>query len=371
VSRSAPECWLNVFPLNIHNMVERCQAYEAEGWDGIGIGDSQCIVQDPFLLIALAFSATRRLRLMSAVSNVFTRHPSVLANVAATLQEQSAGRFVLGMGRGDSPFSYLGIAPGAFEHYDRSIRKLQGYLRGEELPFDPKDIRDGSAPISKIKLGDAPSGTELKWLDRSVPKTPVDIHTGGPRAIRLAAQQCERVTLIVGASLDRIRWGLDLIHQACDEIGRDPKTLNIGVMLSIVPYPDRARARQLGAGHQASTIRAAALMGHFTGPYSDADRAEVEGVIGAYDINNHATAHTPQSGVLSPGFTDRHFVVGPPAECVAQVREILALGVDRLHIATSSAIDSLSGGATEQEIEDSRIVHHLLVNEVVGVLKRP
>ena len=370
MSADAPECWLNVFPLNVRIMAERCRAFEAEGWDGVGIGDSQCLTQDPFLLIALGLAATSRLRLVPSVTNVFTRHPSVLANLAATLQEQSGGRFVLAVGRGDSPFSHLGVAPGAFEHYERSIRKLQGYLRGEVVPFDPKDIRDGSAPLSKTKLGDVPLGTELKWLDRSVPKVPVDIHTGGPKTLRMAARYCERITLVVGASPDRIKWALDIIRQSCEESGRDPKEINVGALLSVVPHPDRNRARQLGAGHQASMARASANLGHLTGPYSDADRAEVLAVINAYDINNHVGGHTPQARILSQDFTDRHFVIGPPKECVAQIRELVSLGVDRLHIATSSTHDALRG-ATEAEIEESKTVHRLLVEEVLRPLKNP
>jgi|KBSSwiStaDraftv2_1062776.scaffolds.fasta_scaffold65361_3 5,10-methylenetetrahydromethanopterin reductase len=368
MSTKAPECWLNVFPLDIHNIAERSRTFEAEGWDGIGIGDSQCLCQDPFLLIALGFAATRRLRMVVAVSNVFTRHPSVLANLAATLQDQSQGRFVLGIGRGDSPFSHLGIAPGSFEHYERSIRKLQGYLKGEVVPFDPKDIRDGSAPISKITLGQIPPGTELKWLDRDIPKPALDVHTGGPQTLRMAARYAERITLVVGAAPERIRWAVDLIHRSCEEFGRDPKEINIGALLSVVPHPDRTRARQLGAGHQAASMRATAILGHYSGPYSDADRDEIARVISAYDMNNHVGGHTPQAGILSQDFTDRHFVVGPPEECVAQIREIVSLGVDRLHIATSSTHDALRG-ASEAEIEESKTVHRLLVEEVVRPLK--
>jgi alkanesulfonate monooxygenase SsuD/methylene tetrahydromethanopterin reductase-like flavin-dependent oxidoreductase (luciferase family) len=53
------------------------------------------------VLTALA-EATRRLMLGPLVLNVANRHPGVLANMAATLQQVSGGRLLLGIGAGGS-----------------------------------------------------------------------------------------------------------------------------------------------------------------------------------------------------------------------------------------------------------------------------
>ena len=62
---------------------------------------------------ARAPTATERLRFATGVTNAFTRHPAALANVAATVQETSGGRFVLGIGRGDTALFHLGRKPDA------------------------------------------------------------------------------------------------------------------------------------------------------------------------------------------------------------------------------------------------------------------
>ncbi|MFM8868100.1 MAG: LLM class flavin-dependent oxidoreductase, partial [Ilumatobacteraceae bacterium] len=50
-------------------------------------------------------ASTSRVGLGSLVANAQLRHPVVLANAAATIQQMSGGRFILGIGAGASPTS--------------------------------------------------------------------------------------------------------------------------------------------------------------------------------------------------------------------------------------------------------------------------
>src|SRR6478735_7703974 len=59
--------------------VERqAQRAEAAGWDGITFTDSQNLVGDPFVAVALAARATDTLRFATGVANVATRVPAAL-----------------------------------------------------------------------------------------------------------------------------------------------------------------------------------------------------------------------------------------------------------------------------------------------------
>jgi probable F420-dependent oxidoreductase len=53
---------------------------------------------DGFTTLAAAIAVTERVRLATGIVNPYTRGPSVLAQTAATMQELSGGRFVLGLG---------------------------------------------------------------------------------------------------------------------------------------------------------------------------------------------------------------------------------------------------------------------------------
>jgi len=93
---------------------EQSRRLEAAGYDGVAIWDhfvSRGVRRDPVLecwttLAALAGS-TSRLRLMTFVLNVMNRPPAVVARMAATLQEASGGRLVLGIGIGGHPAEHL------------------------------------------------------------------------------------------------------------------------------------------------------------------------------------------------------------------------------------------------------------------------
>src|SRR5215470_6073891 len=94
---STLELWSMRIP-EIGTVVAQARRAEALGWDGVTFTDSQNLIGDPFVAVALAAAATENLRFATGVTNAFTRHPAALANVAVTVQETSGGRFVLGIG---------------------------------------------------------------------------------------------------------------------------------------------------------------------------------------------------------------------------------------------------------------------------------
>ena len=154
---------------------------EAEGFDGLSFGDTQCINADPFVGLTAAAIATTTLKLEVGVTNPVTRHPAVTACSIASVQVESAGRAVLGIGRGDSAVSRLNMRAAPVEALEAYVTRLQRYLAGEIVDIDGK-------------------GTSLEWLGTlSLPKVPVDVAATGPAVIGVGARLAERVTFNVGA----------------------------------------------------------------------------------------------------------------------------------------------------------------------------
>lgn len=98
---------------------------EKSGFDGVWIydhfsavtlgGDS---ISDPWPLLGAISATTARISLGPLVTNLTVRHPVHIAVAAATLQDLSEGRFILGVGAGagrESPFSHemsmVGLEP--------------------------------------------------------------------------------------------------------------------------------------------------------------------------------------------------------------------------------------------------------------------
>ena len=109
---------------------------EESGFDGIGIVDTQNLAADPYSELCLAAHATKHLKLRTAVTNPVTRHPAVTASAIATVQAESGGRAILGIGRGDSAVAKIGERAPSSKDFARYISQVQGFLRGEEVTLD-------------------------------------------------------------------------------------------------------------------------------------------------------------------------------------------------------------------------------------------
>lgn len=152
---------------------EQSRRLEAADYEGVAIWDhfvSRGVRRDPVLecwttLAALAGS-TSRLRLMTFVLNVMNRPPSVVARMAATLQEASGGRLVLGIGIGGHPAEHVayGIpfpaAPERVARLEEAVAVLRTLWSGgpvtRESPFYP--LADAHAfplpqPVPPIIVG--------------------------------------------------------------------------------------------------------------------------------------------------------------------------------------------------------------------------
>jgi len=81
---------------------------EEAGWDALlvwdhvaGEKDLRWEIADPWILLAAAALATRRIRLGTAITPVARRRPSKLAREVTTLDRLTGGRMILGAGLGD------------------------------------------------------------------------------------------------------------------------------------------------------------------------------------------------------------------------------------------------------------------------------
>ena len=315
---------------------------EERGWDGITFTDSQNLVGDPFVAVALGATVTERLRFATGVANAFTRHPAALANVAVTVNETSGGRFVLGLGRGDTALFHLGRKPQPVVDFIAATTQLQAYLAGETIDVNGHPSR-------------------LQLLDRCrQPKVPLDIAVSGPRMIEFAARIAERVTLAVGADPDRIAWAIDLTRKAAADAGRDPDEISLGAYVTVGCHPDLDIGRSLISGAVAAFAHFSSMPGSTGAGLSAADREVVAEVGRRYDSNEHLRNTAAHTAPLEPEFVDRFAVVGPPDVCTERLLGLVELGIDRF------VVTGPSFGASG---EHRRTADELVTNELLPALR--
>ncbi len=333
---------------------------EAEGWTGMGIVDSQCLSGDPYVAAAIAGAATSTLMLATAVTNTATRHPAVAATAAASVQAETGGRFVLGIGRGDSALAYLGLAPASVAQFAAHLERLQGYLRRDEVPFDlAADAVNGLHSSATLHMDNEPTVSRLRWLRDGSVKVPVDVAASGPKVIDVAARLADAVTFAVGVDPARIRWAIDRAHQARAAAGLDPATLGLGAYVPLFVHDDPATARQLISGSVGSFARFSVMHGTVTGPVTESQRDTLTKVHAAYDMTAHFTQGSRQSQQLTDEVIDAFALAGPPSYCLERLEQLRELGLRRFY---------LTGPGLGSDREAAAASHRRIVAEILPAI---
>jgi alkanesulfonate monooxygenase SsuD/methylene tetrahydromethanopterin reductase-like flavin-dependent oxidoreductase (luciferase family) len=158
---------------------------------------------------------TEELLLGTGVIPMPARTARLAAMAAATVQERSGGRHILGVGTGRA-------APGALE-------RLRAYV--EEV----REQVGGSAPGAGLGL--------------PLP-APVPIWIGalGPRAVRLAGEIADGV-ILNWCTPDRVAEARDAIRTAAGEAGRDPADVTVAVYVR-ASFSGRAEEALLAAASE-------------------------------------------------------------------------------------------------------------------------
>jgi 5,10-methylenetetrahydromethanopterin reductase len=270
------------------------------------------------------------LQLATGVTNPFTRHPASTAAAIASVHAESGGRTVLGIGRGDSALAHLGRAPASVDYFERYLKAVVAYLRGDELPFDALDPfmpADAPPPVDALDLAGQPSTSKLHWLHPDLSTVPVDVSASGPRMIAVAARTAQRITFGVGANVERLQWAIDTARAAA---GADP--VSLGAHVNVVAHPDLEIGRKLASGTMSTFARFNVMHGATAGPMFTGASETLDRLHDAYDMRFHTRGDSPQAAQLDPDFVDQFGIVGPPSYCVERLQELHELGLDRFTI---------------------------------------
>ena len=136
------------------------QHAEVTGWDGIWLADhflpddNELVpVHESWVTMAALARDVGRVRLGSLVTGNTYRHPAVLANMAATLDNLSGGRLVLGLGSGwqKNEHEAYGIEYGTtgwrLRKLDEACQVIKGLFNESHFDFDGEFYQLNKAPM--------------------------------------------------------------------------------------------------------------------------------------------------------------------------------------------------------------------------------
>ena len=186
----------------------------------------------PLAAVALA----TRMRVGTAIANVYTRGPAALTASVAGLAELAPGRFCLGIGAGSQPIVETWNG-GRFERPATRVREMAQILRralaGERVVF-----RGETLSVDGFRLTRPPA-------------EPVPIHIAAlrPGMLRVAGEVGDGA-IINWLAADDVPRSVEVVREAAQKAGRDPDSVEITARLLInvdppSPASDLAMRRQV------------------------------------------------------------------------------------------------------------------------------
>lgn len=215
--------------------------------DGRTIGIWEC-----WTMLAALAEATQRVEIGTLVLCNSFRNPAILAKMAATLDEVSGGRFILGIGAGWNKPEYdaFGLP---FDHlasrFEEAIQIIGPLVRTGQVNFEGKYYQARDCEITP--RGPRPSGP------------PILVGCGGPRMLRITARYADMWNIGYFGPPQTFAEPLGEFLAACNDTGRDPATIQKTAML-FVAYPELGAPEDFQQPHLSGSEQdiAAALRGY-------------------------------------------------------------------------------------------------------------
>jgi len=282
---------------------------EALGFGHLWLTDSSLHARNCYAYLTLAAVNSSRLRLGTAVTNPVTRHPAITAAAAATLDDVSAGRAILGIGAGDRPLLALGRKPCSPADLADAIKAIRALWSGDE--------------VTMTAAGFALDRARLRFGARS--ELPVFVSASGPRTLELAGGVADGVILLVGLFPDAITWALEHIDRGARAAGRPRPHTALFAYGAISDDTDAALAagRSIAAWFPQTAPHLCTLAGL---------PADVAAAVRASYAGGEFQEAEAAARLLPDDFVRRMALAGDAREAAARIGDVLAAGVDSVHV---------------------------------------
>jgi len=277
------------------------RAAEEAGFEDVWFPDHY-FIREVYAALALAATATTRVKLGTAVTSPYLRHPVLLASAVATIDEISGGRAILGLGVGGHEF------PGQL-----SVSLARPLAVCREAADIIVRLLSGETVTAQGKIFSV-QGARLHFTPSR--RIPIYLAARGPQMLTLAGEIADGV-ITHGTHSNYLAFAREQIAAGLARRGRPAGAVDLSLMGEIVVTDDPARERD--------RLRARCVL-MAGGEYAPAlveryglTAADVEPVRHAVKAGDLVAA----ASVVNDRVVDAFCVVGPATAC-RQTLEIMA-----------------------------------------------
>ena len=211
------------------DFLDICGHVERVGWDGVWISDHLMPSRPPldvpvlecFTTAAAVAATVPRIRIGTLVASNTFRHPAIVAKASATIAELSGDRFVLGIGAGwqanehDAHGITLDPPPVRLRALAEACVVLRRLLTEDDVRHEGEHYRLAGA-THRPRPG----------------RVPLLVGVKGDRALGVAARHADEWNLWASPSTFADRSAA--LDRRCDEVGRDPATIERSAQALVV-----------------------------------------------------------------------------------------------------------------------------------------
>jgi probable F420-dependent oxidoreductase len=288
-------------------IVECVKLAEASGYESAWVAEGHG--GDQFAVLAACATQTSRILLGTAISSVFVRTVPTIAMAAASVDDLSGGRFILGLGsshkvqvEGEHGVAYTKPLTRVRE----SVALIRDLLRDGHVRFAGETMRS--------------EGFDL-WFKPRRPEIPIYLSAVFPKMTELCGEIADGI-ILTRSTVATAAWVRERLAEGAKRAGRDPSRIAVTTLLPTAVAETRAEAlallrpglafyagffpryNRMMAQHGFAEEAAAVAMAWSRGDRQAAERAVSEAMIDATSI------------------------AGTPEECRARIEDYRQSGID-------------------------------------------
>lgn len=302
------------FPGPWSEVMEKVRLADELGYDSIWLGESWGY--ELFTSIADLLRVTKRIKIGAGIANIYSRTPALIASTAATLDERSGGRLILGLG----PSSANVVEHWHGVSFQKPVRRTREYveiirmiLRGQRLNYHGEFFKLERG----FKLRFTPLRADL----------PIYIAAMGPKNVVQTGEIADGVLPIYWPGN---KWGelRDQLDEGARLAGRSPHSAAIAPYLTCIILNENADENERAAAR----LLAAGPLAFYLGRMGDyyAEMLARHGYGADVEVVQEAWKHKEKNPAeaVSPELLEATTIIGTPREVVAKLDQWGESGVD-------------------------------------------
>jgi 5,10-methylenetetrahydromethanopterin reductase len=293
---------------SLGNIVSCCRVAEEAGLESVWIPEAWG--RDAFLALAAIANATQHIKLATGIINVYSRSPAAIAMGAATLEELSNGRAILGIGSSGAMVveRWHGL------HFEQPFTRLRESITivRQVLSGSPVSLQGKVFQVSDFRLAVYPPTRKI----------PVYLAALGPKMLRLAGEVADGALLYL-QPLSKIRDAIAEIRKGAERANRPSESVDVAAFLPTFISEKAEEAKQIVA--RAIAYYVGGMGTYYHRKVSESGfKAEADSIRAAWLRGDRAIA----TKEVSTELIDSVALAGPFEECRTKLEEFRKAGVN-------------------------------------------